>query len=48
MKSPGRTLLGIWVVAVSILPYLHLPISGLGLLVNLLGVVAGLLILIGR
>lgn len=48
MKSPGRTLLGIWVVAVSILPYLHLPISGLAMLVNLIGVVAGLLILAGR
>ena len=48
MKSPGRMLLGIWVIAVSILPYLHLPISGLGLIVNVLGIVAGLLLLVGR
>jgi hypothetical protein len=49
MKISGRlgmTLLGIYLIAVGVLPYL--PLLGLGPLVSLLAIVTGILILMGR
>ena len=42
----GMTLLGIYLIAVGVLPYLSL--LGLGPLVSLLAIVTGILILLGR
>ena len=50
MKSAGKlgmTLLGIYLIAIGVLPYLPL-LSGLGSLVSLLAIVSGVLILLGR
>ena len=49
MKIGGRlgmTLLGIYLIAVGVLPYL--PLLGLGPLVSLLAIIAGILIILGR
>lgn len=46
-KSPGMLLLGVWVILVSLAPLVPL-IASLGILVNVLGVAAGVLILMGR
>jgi hypothetical protein len=50
MKTGGKlgmTLLGIYLIAVGVLPYLPL-LAGLGSLVSLVAIVAGILILLGR
>ncbi len=45
-KSPGMLLLGVWLILVSLAP---LPlIASLGILVNVVGVAAGVLVLMGR
>ncbi len=50
MKSAGRlgiTVLGIYLIAVGLLPYLQF-LSGLAPLLSLAAIVAGILILLGR
>ncbi len=46
-KSPGMLLLGVWLILVSLAPLVPL-IASLGILVNVLGVAAGILVLMGR
>ena len=49
MKTAGRlgtTLLGIYLIVVGVLPYV--PLLGIGPLVSLLAIVAGIMILAGR
>lgn len=51
MKSPrslGMTVLGIWLVAHGILGLVPMGLAGLGVLLALLALVAGILILMGR
>lgn len=43
----GLRLLGVWVILMSLVAYVPL-IASLGILLNVLGVAAGVLILIGR
>lgn len=43
----GTTLLGVYLIAVGVLPYLPL-LAGLGALVSLLAILTGVLILLGR
>jgi hypothetical protein len=46
-RNLGIKLLGVWLIVAAIAPYLGGP-YGLGLLMSLLALAAGLLILIGR
>ena len=46
-RSPGLLLLGIWLVLMNLATLVPL-IASLGILLNVLGVAAGVLILIGR
>jgi len=46
MGRLGTTLLGVYLIAVGIMPYL--PLFGLSSLLSLLAIVAGVLILLGR
>ena len=49
MKTIGRlgsTVLGIYLIAIGVVPYL--PAVGLSMLVSVLAIVAGVLILLGR
>jgi hypothetical protein len=48
MVSPGRLLLGIWLVATGLQPWVHVPITGYNHLLSVLAVIAGALILLGR
>jgi hypothetical protein len=47
-RSKGMILLGIWVILTNLLPLLNLHIPNSSLLLTLLGVVAGVLILVDR
>ena len=47
MKSPGLLLLAIWLILMNLVTLVPL-IASLGVLLNVLGVAAGVLILIGR
>lgn len=47
MKSPGLLFLAIWLILMNLVTLVPL-IASLGILLNLLGVAAGVLILIGR
>ncbi len=47
-KNIGMLLLGIWLVLTGLVPFLHLSFSGLGTLMAILALVAGIAILIGR
>jgi hypothetical protein len=47
-RSKGMILLGIWVILTNILPLLSLRIPNSSLLLTLLGVVAGVLLLVDR
>lgn len=47
-RNIGLTLLGIWLILSNLLPFVHLGISGLSTILALLGLAAGILILIGR
>ena len=47
-KSLGMTLLGVWLILSSVLPYMRVGIPGIGMLLNLLALAAGILILVGR
>ncbi|HSF14285.1 MAG TPA: hypothetical protein VLK65_01885 [Vicinamibacteria bacterium] len=44
----GMTTLGVWLVLTGILPFLAVGFGGLGLVLNLLAIVAGIFILMGR
>ncbi len=46
-RSPGMILLGAWLILVSLSPLVPL-LASLGILINVTGVAAGVLILIGR
>ena len=47
-KSLGMLLLGIWLVATGLLPLFHPSFSGLGTIMAILAIAAGVLILVGR
>lgn len=47
-KNVGMLLLGIWLVLTGIIPFLHLSFSGLGTLMAVLALAAGVAILIAR
>ncbi len=47
VRRPGLLLLGVWVILVSLAGLVPL-IASLGILVNVLGVAAGVLLLMGR
>jgi hypothetical protein len=47
-KKLGLILLGIWLVVTGLISVLDLSFSGLGLLMGILAIVAGLLLLLGR
>jgi hypothetical protein len=47
-KNIGMLLLGIWLVLTGLIPFLHLSFSGLGILMDVLAIAAGVAILIGR
>ena len=47
-KSLGMLLLGIWLILTGLIPLLSLSISGIGTIMAVLAVAAGVLILLGR
>jgi hypothetical protein len=47
-RNIGMLLLAIWLVLTGLVPLLHLSFSGLGTLMAILAVAAGVLIAIGR
>jgi hypothetical protein len=47
-KRLGFLLLGIWLVVTGLISLIHLSISGLGIIMAILAIAAGLLILLGR
>lgn len=47
-KSPGMLLLGIWLIVSGLIPLLNLSFSGLGTLMAIGALAAGVLILVGR
>ena len=47
-RNLGMLLLGIWLIISGLVPLLGLSVSGLGTILAVLAVVAGLLILVGR
>lgn len=46
--SLGMTLLAVWLILTGILPFLAVGFSGLGLILNLIAIVAGVLILMRK
>jgi hypothetical protein len=47
-KNIGMLLLGIWLILTGLIPLLHFSYSGLGILMAILAIGAGVLILLGR
>jgi hypothetical protein len=47
-KNIGMVLLAIWLILTGVIPLLNLGFSGLGLLMQILAIAAGVLILAGR
>jgi hypothetical protein len=47
-KNLGMILLAIWLILSGLIPLLNLSFSGLGMLMAILAIAAGVLILIGR
>ena len=47
-KNLGMLLLGIWLILTGLLPMLHVGLGELGIAMELLAIVAGALILLGR
>jgi hypothetical protein len=47
-KNIGMVLLAIWLILTGLIPLLNLSFSGLGLLMQVLAIAAGVLILTGR
>lgn len=46
--SWGMLLLGAWLIALNLLPMINLQFEGLGTISQLLGIAAGVLLLLGR
>lgn len=47
-RNFGMLLLGIWLILSGLLPFLHLGFAGLGAIMQLLAIAAGVLLLLGR
>ncbi len=47
-KNLGMLLLGIWLIATGLIPLLNISFSGLGTVMAILAIAAGVLILVGR
>ena len=47
-RSLGMLLLGIWLILTGLVPLLSISVSGIGMILAVLAVVAGALILLGR
>ncbi len=47
-KNLGMLLLGIWLVMTGLIPILSLTFAGLGMIMGILAIAAGVLILLGR
>jgi len=47
-KNLGMLLLGIWLIATGLLPLIHPNFSGIGTMMEILAIAAGVLILMGR
>jgi hypothetical protein len=47
-KNLGMLLLGIWLILTGLIPLLNLSFSGLGTLMAILAIAAGVFILLGR
>ena len=47
-KNLGMLLLGVWLILSGLLPLLNLSFSGVGIIMGVLAIAAGVLILIGR
>ena len=47
-KNLGMLLLGIWLALTGLIPFLSLSFSGLGTLMSLLAIAAGVLIMLGK
>ena len=47
-KNLGMLLLGVWLILGGLLPLLNLSFSGVGIIMAILAIAAGVLILIGR
>jgi hypothetical protein len=47
-KNLGMPLLSIWLILTGLMPLLHLHVSGLGTVMDLLAIAAGVLTLVGR
>jgi hypothetical protein len=47
-KNLGLLLLAIWLILTGLVPLMHLSFSGLGMLMSILAIAAGVLLLIGR
>ena len=47
-RNFGILLLGIWLILSGLLPFLHLGFSGLGVIMQVLAIAAGVLLLLGR
>jgi hypothetical protein len=47
-RNLGMLLLGIWLILTGVLPLLHLGLGELGIVMQLLAIVAGALIVLGR
>jgi hypothetical protein len=44
----GMLLLGLWLILTGLMPFLNLSVSGLGVILQVLAIAAGVLILQGR
>ena len=47
-RNLGMLLLGVWLIATGLIPLLNLSFSGLGVIMAILAIAAGVLIIIGR
>ena len=47
-RNLGMLLLGIWLILTGLLPFLPGSFAGMGMIMNLLAILAGVLILVGR
>lgn len=47
-RNVGMLLLGVWLILSGLVPLLHLSFSGLGAVMAILAVAAGILVIVGR
>ena len=47
-RNLGMLLLGVWLIATGLIPLLNLSFSGLGTIMAVLAIAAGVLIIVGR